>query len=51
MRKVVLVFLAMIIALILAAEVQAKLVTKTVEYKQDGTVCKGYLAYDDSHPG
>ena len=41
-------FLALILTLALATEVQAKLVTKTVEYRQDGTVCKGYLAYDDS---
>ena len=44
-------FLAMILALTLTTEVQAKLVTKTVEYKQDGTVCKGYLAYDDAIRG
>ncbi len=34
-----------------ATEVQAKLVTKTVEYQQDGTVCKGFLAYDDALRG
>jgi len=44
-------FLVIILTLILATEVQAKLVTKTVEYKQDGTVCKGYLAYDDAIRG
>ena len=44
-------FLAMILALTLATEVQAKLVAKTVEYQQDGTVCKGYLAYDDAIRG
>jgi dienelactone hydrolase len=43
--------LVIILTLILAAEVQANLVTKTVEYQQDGTVCKGYLAYDDSSRG
>jgi dienelactone hydrolase len=43
--------LAMILALTLATEVQARLVTKTVEYQQDGTVCKGYLAYDDALKG
>ena len=44
-------FLALILALTMTTEVQAKLVTKTVEYKQDGTVCKGYLAYDDTIRG
>ena len=44
-------FLVIILTLILAPEVQAKLVTKTVEYKQDGTICKGYLAYDDALKG
>ncbi len=44
-------FPALLLTLILATEVQAKLVTKTVEYKQDGTVCKGYLAYDDALKG
>lgn len=42
---------AMILIFALATEVQAKLVTKTVEYRQDGTVMQGYLAYDDAHPG
>jgi dienelactone hydrolase len=32
-------------------EVQANLVTKTVEYQQDGTVFKGFLAYDDAFQG
>lgn len=44
-------FLVIILTLILAAEVQAKLVAKTVEYKQDSTVCKGHLAYDDGIRG
>jgi len=44
-------FLATVLALTLATEVQAKLVTKTVEYKQDGAICKGYLAYDDAIRG
>jgi dienelactone hydrolase len=39
--------LAIILLLFLAAEVQAKLVTKTVEYRQDDKVFQGYLAYDD----
>ncbi len=34
-----------------SAEVQAKLVTKTVEYSQDGTVMRGFLAHDDAAPG
>ena len=32
-------------------EVQAKLVTKTVEYSQEGTKCRGFLAYDDALKG
>ena len=53
MRKALILkhFLVIILTLILAAEVQAKLVTNTVEYKQEGTVCKGYLAYDDAVRG
>src|ERR1700736_588772 len=31
-----------------AMTVQAKLVTKTVSYEQNGTKLEGYLAYDDS---
>lgn len=31
-----------------AVSAQAKLVTKTVEYKEGATVLEGYLAYDDS---
>ncbi|MCX5892943.1 MAG: dienelactone hydrolase family protein [Deltaproteobacteria bacterium] len=41
----------MLLVLILAPEVQAKLVTETVTYQQDGTVCKGFLAYDDALKG
>ncbi len=44
-------FLATLLILFLATEVQAKLVTKIVEYNQDGTVGKGYLAYDDAFRG
>ncbi len=39
------------LALFLATEVQAKLVTKTVEYTQDGTVMQGFMAFDDAAPG
>jgi dienelactone hydrolase len=39
--------LACILGLVLAGGAQAKLVTKNIEYRQDGTVLKGYLAYDD----
>ena len=28
--------------------VEAKIVTQTVEYRQDGTVMRGFLAYDDA---
>jgi dienelactone hydrolase len=44
-------FLAMLLALFLFTEAQAMLVTRTVEYRQDGTVLKGYLAYDDAVKG
>ncbi|MGA8571747.1 MAG: dienelactone hydrolase family protein [Desulfobaccales bacterium] len=44
-------FLLMILALTSVAEVQAAMVTKTVEYRYDGTVFKGYLAYDDTTRG
>ena len=43
--------LLMVLALTLSTEVQAAMVTKTVEYQYDGTVFKGYLAYDDALPG
>jgi dienelactone hydrolase len=39
--------LTIILALMFAGPVQAKLVTQTVAYQQDGTVFEGYLAYDD----
>jgi len=32
-------------------EVEAKIVTRTVEYRQDGTVMRGFLAYDDGLKG
>jgi dienelactone hydrolase len=40
--------LAVIFALALTGGAQAKMITKNVEYKQDGTVLQGYLAYDDA---
>jgi dienelactone hydrolase len=43
--------LAMLLVLAQGTAAQAKLVTKTVEYQQDGTVCKGFLAYDDAFKG
>ncbi len=43
--------LLMMLALTLSTEVQAAMVTKTVEYQYDGTVFKGYLAYDDALRG
>lgn len=43
--------LAVMLTLIGFTEAQAKVVTKTVEYKQDGTILKGYLAYDDAVRG
>ena len=43
--------LVLTLMLALAGGVEAKMVTKTVAYQQDGTVCKGHLAYDDAVPG
>ena len=43
--------LALSLILIPATPAQANLVTKTVEYKDDGLSCKGYLAYDDAIRG
>jgi dienelactone hydrolase len=43
--------LAVLMVALLAGGAQAKLVTRTVEYTQGDTVCKGYLAYDDAAPG
>ena len=41
------------VALILLSltAVEAKIVTQTVEYRQDGTVMRGFLAYDDGLKG
>ncbi len=43
--------LAVILALALAGGAQAEVVGKSVEYKQDGTVLEGFLAYDDALKG
>lgn len=37
--------------LLTAATAQAGIVTKTIEYRQGGTVLEGYLAYDDQATG
>ena len=37
--------------LMAATEVQAKMITKTVEYQQDAAVMRGFLAYDDALKG
>ena len=42
---------SVLLAAICAFSAQAKLVTKTVEYKQGDTTLAGYLAYDDSFSG
>jgi dienelactone hydrolase len=42
---------AMGLVLLSLAPVEAKVVTKTVEYRQDGTVMQGFLAYDEALPG
>ena len=43
--------LAVILALALAGGAQAKVVTKSLEYRQDGAVLEGFLAYDDALQG
>ncbi|HEY5345284.1 MAG TPA: dienelactone hydrolase family protein [Verrucomicrobiae bacterium] len=47
MKKLIPIFLAAACTL----SAQAKLVTKTIEYKQGDTTLEGYLAYDDSFSG
>jgi dienelactone hydrolase len=42
---------AMTLVFLSLTELQAKVVTKTVEYRQDGTVMQGFLAYDDGLKG
>jgi dienelactone hydrolase len=44
-------FIPILLAAASAFSVQAKLVTKSVEYKQGDTTLEGYLAYDDSISG
>lgn len=43
--------LAAMLVLALSQAASAKLVTQTVEYRQNDTVMQGYLAYDDAVPG
>ena len=42
---------AMAFVFLSLTEVSAKIVTRTVEYGQDGTVMRGFLAYDDGLKG
>jgi dienelactone hydrolase len=44
-------FLAIVLIFLVAPGAQAKLVTRQVEYQQDGAVLEGYLAYDDATAG
>jgi dienelactone hydrolase len=44
-------FIPTLLALAGAVSVHAKIVTKTVDYKQGDTTLQGYLAYDDSISG
>jgi dienelactone hydrolase len=44
-------FFSIILILFLGTNVQAKLHTETVEYKEGDTVLEGYLAYDDAIKG
>jgi dienelactone hydrolase len=41
----------MALVLLSFAKAEAKVVTKTVEYRQDGTVMQGFMAYDEALPG
>jgi dienelactone hydrolase len=41
----------MALVLLSLAKMEAKVVTETVEYRQDGTVMQGLLAYDEALPG
>jgi dienelactone hydrolase len=52
MRRLVIFFMSVFVAMALGlTPAQAKVVGKTVEYKTDGVVLKGYLAYDSSIKG
>ena len=42
---------ALTLVCLFLAQVEAKVVTQTVEYGQDGTVMRGFLAYDDAIAG
>jgi len=42
---------ALTLVCLFLAQVEAKIVTQTVEYGQDGTVMRGFLAYDDAIAG
>lgn len=44
-------FLSVLLGVACALSAQAKMVTKTVEYKQGDTTLEGFLAYDDSVSG
>ena len=41
-------FVAIILALVFSAEVHAKIIARSVEYKDGEAVLEGYLAYDDA---
>lgn len=47
----VLVYVLVVVLAALAGVAEAKLVTRTVEYRQGNTVLEGYLAYDDTFTG
>ena len=44
-------FFPLLLAAACALSAEAKLVTKTIEYKQDDATLEGYLAYDDATSG
>jgi len=44
-------FFSLLLATACAVSASAKIVTRTIEYKQGGTILEGHLAYDDSLSG
>jgi dienelactone hydrolase len=49
-RNLLMICGTMALVLTSLTEVNARLVTQTVEYRQNGTVMQGFLAYDDAFP-
>lgn len=51
MKRSISILMTLLAILFSAGQVSAKVVGKTVEYSHEGTVMKGYLAYDDAVQG